>query len=532
MPGSQRQQSGPPERQPSRAWRLKLATLGGTLVLSLGAAELVTRCSSGYQLLSPRLVRSSPPVSAVDGAFASAAELVRGFLAQNEVPGVDPAWIRRVPPSVKTYTVSAALRARVHKFGFQSAAYHFNEAWLREHWIKGHGLDVLGAVPSPPDYLVYSVASGAPRPSYRFPPSATLPSGLTTNAFGFRGRQVELNKPARTVRIACVGASTTVCQHDFLYSYPELVEHWLQLWSQSKGLGIRFEVLNAGREAINSSDVRAIVEHEVLPLAVDYVIYYEGANQFHRALIAKLVRATEPVTSLDPPAELGIPSHGIPAEESWLGRWARFSALADRSRSVLRSASRWPEPPKPAQHISLPEGLDPRAPRLDLARDFAKMAVILSDLDRIRMASEGAGARLVLCSFAWLVHEGLVLHPVRDRNLMAGLNRAFWPIRYDILRQLVDIQNRFFATWAQARSVDFIDVAGRTPADPVLFNDQYHGTQLGLRVRAWLVFTGLVRLIERDLAAGRLPSAPTRRLQQHPGIGPVHRVTAAELNAK
>ena len=43
---------------------------------------------------------------------------------------------------------------------------------------------------------------------------------------------------------------------------------------------MRFETINAAREAIKSPDIHAIVRDEVLPLAIDYLVYYEGANQF------------------------------------------------------------------------------------------------------------------------------------------------------------------------------------------------------------------------------------------------------------
>ena len=84
----------------------------------------------------------------------------------------------------------------------------------------------------------------------------------------------------RTVRIAFIGASTTVGNHFYPYSYPEFIGNWLNLWSDQRKLDVRFEVLNAGRESITSSDNVNIVREEVLPLKPDLLVYYEGANQF------------------------------------------------------------------------------------------------------------------------------------------------------------------------------------------------------------------------------------------------------------
>ena len=110
------------------------------------------------------------------------------------------------------------------------------------------------------------MTGGRPHPPYRFLPNATTPIGLVTNAYGFRGPPVPFVRTPKTIRIAFVGASTTVDDHHLAYSYPEFVGHWLNLWAASKRLDIRFEVLNAGRESIGSPDIEAIVREEVAPM--------------------------------------------------------------------------------------------------------------------------------------------------------------------------------------------------------------------------------------------------------------------------
>jgi hypothetical protein len=50
--------------------------------------------------------------------------------------------------------------------------------------------------------------------------------------FGWRGPEIPLDKPAGTIRIAFVGASTTVGLFDLPFSYPEYVVHWLNLWAE------------------------------------------------------------------------------------------------------------------------------------------------------------------------------------------------------------------------------------------------------------------------------------------------------------
>ena len=73
------------------------------------------------------------------------------------------------------------------------------------------------------DVFVFEPADRMPYPTYRYLRNTHYPSGLVTNSFGWRGPEVPLNKPAGRIRIAFVGASTTVDAHRDPFSYPEYV---------------------------------------------------------------------------------------------------------------------------------------------------------------------------------------------------------------------------------------------------------------------------------------------------------------------
>jgi hypothetical protein len=167
---------------------------------------------------------------------------------------------------------------------------------------------------APGQLFVYDPSDGMARPPYRFLPDASLPSGLVTNQIGWRGAPVESPRGDRTVRIVFVGSSTVVDAHHLPLSWPELVGHWLNQWAKSKGLTVRFEVLNAGRESIVSSDIAAVVRTEVLPLRPDLVVYYEGGNQFELNSIVEKVPLGSAVR----------PSYADSAP-SWLQTAARYS---------------------------------------------------------------------------------------------------------------------------------------------------------------------------------------------------------------
>ena len=187
--------------------------------------------------------------------------------------------------------------------------------------------------------LVYDPADGGTTPPYRFLPDVTIPSGLVTNQIGWRGAPIENPRGDRTIRIVFVGASTTVDPHHLPFSWPELAGYWLNVWAKARNLGVRFEVLNAGRESITSTDIAAVVRTEVLPLRPDLVVYYEGGNQFRPASIVA-----------DVPKGSVVRPQPAKASPQWLRVGARYSAVIARIQAALGAATsdhdghEWPKP--------------------------------------------------------------------------------------------------------------------------------------------------------------------------------------------
>ncbi len=355
---------------------------------------------------------------------------------------------------------------------------------------------------APGHLFVYDPPDGQPHPPYRFLPDATTPVGLVTNAYGFRGPPVPFVRTPKTIRIAFVGASTTVDGHYFPYSYPEFVGHWLNLWAASKRLDVRFEVLNAGRESINSVDIEAVVRQEVLPLRPDLVVYYEGANQFDLRTI---------VPSVPKPDPFARPAAAAP--RSIASRWLGEFALLRRIRALLASidapsggtpGGEWP---KPDYEVVWPNGLDEADPDIGRVDLPIYLSTILGNLDRIRAATQAAGGELALASFVWLVKDGMVLHPIRHKTILEYLNQGYAPFRYRDLERMAVFENRVFAKYAAAHRLAFLDVARLMPRDPDLFIDAIHSTQTGVRLKAWVVLQELLPLVEKNLADGIWPKA-------------------------
>lgn len=354
---------------------------------------------------------------------------------------------------------------------------------------------------SPGRLFVFDPPDGLPRPPYRFLPDATTPIGLVTNAYGFRGPPVSATRRPGTIRIAFLGASTTVASHGLPYSYPEFVGYWLNEWAAAKRLNVRFEILNAGRESIGSPDIVAILRHEVAPLAPDLVIYYEGANQLEpRTVIPDLPKRPDYAEQIEK------------QPRSWFDRLladaAYRSVLARRLQSLLAARDARPgggEWPKPDYVLRWPEGLDDKTPDISRGDLPVHLSEIIADLDRIHAATENVGAEMALASFKWLVADGMVLDPQRHRAILEYLNIGYAPLRYRDLERLVSFQNRVLETYAASRRIDFLDVARLMPSDPDLFIDAIHGTEEGVRLRAWIVVQLLIPVIDRHLADGTWP---------------------------
>jgi hypothetical protein len=348
----------------------------------------------------------------------------------------------------------------------------------------------------PDKILVFDSPSGDTHPIYRFAPNNTTTAGLVTNQFGLRGPPLTLAKPPRTVRIAFVGASTTVNSHVFPFSYPERVTYWLNRFAEANHFDVRFEVLNAGREGINSEDIPAIVRYELLPLDPDLAVYYEGSNQFPTAtlLVTPHVSPRRDIDPRDP-----VVQHKVPAP---IRAHLAMGNLLDRA---LNGFSTIGEPQKPRYRLQWPAAVSERNPEVDSPYLPLQLSTIVRNLDSIRNSLASVGGQLVLCSFEWLVKDGMPLSPTRHQFIYKQLNTVLWPLRYSDIRRLADFQNRVFQRYATARNIPFVDVAALLPQDPNLFTDAIHMTDTGERVKAWIVFQQLAPLIRREIESGRLP---------------------------
>jgi hypothetical protein len=427
-------------------------------------------------------------------------------------PGVDRAWFFADPPPLPNRRAIPQewldLVRKVEESGI-------TEGTRRADMFKAWNANFVGdpcrhayLCGAPGHLYLYDPPTGEARPPYRFLPNATTPIGLVTNDYGFRGPPVPFARQPRTVRIAFIGASTTVGNHYFPYSYPEFIGSWLNMWAASRKLGVTFEILNAGRESITSSDNVVIVRDEVLPLRPDLLVYYEGANQFDLRTMTPNVSYAASTTGDHCPAQPVGGAGGDPAGATWLTDLQYESALVRRvqalfsARSLPEGGGEWA---KKDYALTWPKGLDQRDPDITRTDLPVHLPTILRDLDTIRTEGDAVGAELVLASFFWLVKDGMQLDPIRHRSILDHINQNYGPFYYRDMERLAAFQNRVFAKYARAHDLGFIDVARLMPFDPDLFVDAIHNSYAGERLRAWVFLQGLVPIVERHLKSGAWP---------------------------
>jgi hypothetical protein len=112
----------------------------------------------------------------------------------------------------------------------------------------------------------------------------------------------------------------------------------------------------------------------------------------------------------------------------------------------------------------------------------------------------------------------MLLSASSHKYIYQQLNTDMWPFRYADIRRLTDFQNRVFRAYAERRHIPFLDVAGQIPQDPALFSDTVHMTEVGERLKAWIVVQQLIPYLRPRIESGQLPHAHPKQLSPPPNL--------------
>jgi hypothetical protein len=473
-----------------------------SIVVTVAAAEIFVRALDGQPLLA------FPMPEPVGTAHVKASELDAIPLA----PGVDRAWFDSDPPPLPNRHEPPADWVKLYEYlqDHPSGDNAFRPVDEFKAWnavFAGDPCRHAFLRLAPGKLFTYQPVDGVGAPPYRFQPNATYPDRLVTNQIGWRGPPIEVPRRPRTVRIVFVGASTTIDGHYLPYSHPEFVGHWLNLWAAARHPDVHFEVMNAGRESIVSTDTANIVRTEALPLRPDLVVYYEGANQFRPASIVDKVPSG---------AAVRPPNTHAKVLPQWLMTASRYSELMARVAAAVGYAAsdldgrEWP---KPDYKVVWPAGVSESDPDLASPDLPVNLGTIQKDLDRIRGDLATIGSELALSSFIWIVKDRMVLDPIRHRYILEQLNVANYPFRYRDLERLAKFQNRVFEKYARVNGIPFLDTARLMPFDPDLFEDAIHASYNGVRLHGWIDLQLLLPIIQKHLADGSWPKPAQPDLQ-------------------
>jgi lysophospholipase L1-like esterase len=295
--------------------------------------------------------------------------------------------------------------------------------------------------------MVYDPAAKllVPRPGYEIKGAKIH---IKINSLGFRGDEIAREKPRNTIRIACVGASTTFCAETS--SNQTTWPYRLQEKLQAAYPSARFEVINAGVPGYVAADSLKNLRHRVLPLDPDLVIYYEANNQ--------IVRDTRPLAE-----ERGLRGRSTPGGlAAWFSRQSVMFDLAYKNAAILyggRSS----------------EGKIDRIPQ-ELPEHF------LETLDTMRQELDARHARFVLSTF-------LVKYR-RDQDRQTQIRNADVAFYYmpwmsiDGLLNAMDVYNDAILRYGADHHLPVVDDRTAVPADAANYSDCMHLKDAGAEAMA------------------------------------------------
>jgi hypothetical protein len=334
-------------------------------------------------------------------------------------------------------------------------------------------------------------------PTYCYLPNSYRGKGSPRfNKFGWGGSDIELVKKPNKIRIAFLGASTTQQFGCCNFAYPDYIEAWFDAWAKQRHLDIDFEVINSARVAQRSMDMRAIFEYELKPINPDIVVYYEGRNQMFRWNMEGIVVDKEG-------AALSFKIYDFIMRHSLLVQFV-LDKMHVKHRQMLETVKR------PAAEISLNRKWNDRHLPIGLNEIF-------SDVQAIDKASKEINCKLVFTSYAMIIDTDFLYKPNWGSHYGYYL-QDFGDVRVNSIAANSLLQRKLYADFAFENNISFIDVATPLLKKPELFGDPIHLSCDGMKYQAWIVFNGLLPMVERKILSKELPQLEFRHYDKHPYI--------------
>jgi lysophospholipase L1-like esterase len=298
-----------------------------------------------------------------------------------------------------------------------------------------------------------------PRLNLRVPVAGFSDGRVKVSALGFRGPEIVVPKPANTLRVAFLGASTTWCaevsSNDHVW--PHLVVQDLERAFRHK----RFDYVNAGVPGYTLESIRKSLEYRVAPLAPDVIVIYEAAND----LSGEMRRLAA--------------SRGLIVSErievvSWPSRYSLLWYLVEKNLRLIAAQQIAKSPDRRLEFDPRSIGQAYRSDLVQLIRTAQRHAKVVAVATfSVQPREDQSEERQMDASSSALFYIPF-LHP---RSIVAAYRRY-----NDIVREV-------------AMETDAVLIEGEDdiPGDPAHFTDSVHFTDSGSRAMATRVSDALVR---------------------------------------
>ncbi len=297
-------------------------------------------------------------------------------------------------------------------------------------------------------------------------------ASIAINALGFRGDEVTLEKPPKTLRIVCMGASTTFCSE--ASSNITVWPSRLQAILQKQFPKINVEVINAGVPGYRVAQTRISLEKRVLPLNPDLVLLYHANNDiaFDTGRLA---------------ADLGLTKPKSGRHSGLLKSLSKASILFDLLYKNLTIATSGG-----GKHAKKLSAIPPDLP-----------ARFIGEISQVREELRKHNIPLVMSAFLVKYRRD----QPRDQQIAnADVSFYYMPwMTIDLLLDAIDLYNDALLDHAREHAVPFISDRESVPPDDTHYADAMHMTDQGCarfaqRVASFLEQNKILEPIARKIS--------------------------------
>jgi lysophospholipase L1-like esterase len=292
----------------------------------------------------------------------------------------------------------------------------------------------------------------------RIPIAGRSFGGIRINSLGFRGPELDVPKPASTIRIAFLGSSTTYSAEvsDNESTWPHLVAKALQThWP-----GVKVDYVNAGVPGYGVAHSLRNLQYRVAPLDPDIIVIYEGHNDLS-------------ANSFELARKRGLASKRTEQNLSWPARYSLLWYLVEKNLFILIQ-----------QH---------RARETETKLNFDKeplVAPFRSDLRDLVAASQRVARIVVLITFSTQLRND---QTAEQQNRAAVTSLYYMPyMSIDGLLEGYASYNDAVRQVAQEAGALLIADENSIPGDGLHFADSVHFTDEGSRLMAQRVAHALL----------------------------------------